>query len=383
MPPVRSTDERVRALLDRHPLVDGHNDLPWAMRELCGYDLDAVDLATHQPRLHTDLPRLRAGGVGAQFWSVYVPSTLPGAAAVVATLEQVDFVHRLVARFPEHLVLARSAAQVRAAFGAGRVASLLGMEGGHSIDASLGVLRTMYLLGARYLTLTHNGNVPWADSATDTPVLHGLSAFGEDVVREMNRLGMLVDLSHVSADVMRHALRVSTAPVIFSHSSARALCDVPRNVPDDVLESLAVNGGVCMVTFVPAFVSPAPKAWIDAAYDEARSRGIAPHDYVAMQPLLQDRARTSPPPRATIDDVVRHIEHVRDVAGVDHVGIGGDYDGSEFMPEGLDDVGGYPRLFAALAERGWSQADLAALAGGNALRVLGAAEDVADGCSRP
>jgi membrane dipeptidase len=367
--------ETANRVLTQMPLVDGHNDLAWAVRELCGYDLERVDLAGGEPRLHTDLPRLRRGQVGAQFWSVYVPSTWQGDSAVTATLEQVDFVHRLVARYPEHLELATTARQVRDAFAAGRVASLLGMEGGHSINCSLGVLRTMRALGVRYMTLTHNDNVPWADSATDEPVIGGLSDLGEDVVREMNRIGMLVDLSHVSADVMRHALRVTTRPVVFSHSSARALCDVVRNVPDDVLESLARNDGVCMVTFVPGFVSTAHAEWNTRAKQEAEQRGISPKDYVGMQPLLQEMARRDPPPKATLADVVAHVDHVRGVAGVDHVGIGGDYDGSAFMPADLADVASYPRLFAALAERGWSAEDLAKLAGGNVLRVLEAADD--------
>jgi membrane dipeptidase len=368
------TAERVSRLLAEHPLVDGHNDLAWAMRDLCGYDLDAVDLLAGEPRLHTDVPRLRKGGVGGQFWSVYVPATLQGDAAVTATLEQIDFVHRLAARHPDHFTVATTAEQVRAAFAAGRVASLLGMEGGHSINCSLGTLRMMRALGVRYMTLTHNDNVPWADSATDEPVLGGLSDFGEDVVREMNRIGVLVDLSHVSADVMRHALRVSTRPVVFSHSSAREVCDVPRNVPDDVLETLARNGGVCMVTFVPKFVSPVHAQWHATIEQEAQRRGTSPQDYVTMQPLLRELARSDPPPEATLADVVRHLEHVRDVAGIDHVGIGGDYDGSTFMPAELPDVGSYPLLFTALAERGWSDRDLAKLAGANVLRVLEAAD---------
>jgi membrane dipeptidase len=370
-----AAEENARRLLADHPLVDGHNDLAWAMRRLCDYDLDAVDLVAGEPRLHTDLPRLRQGGVGAQFWSVYVPCALQGDSAVSATLEQIDFVHRLVAAFPDHLALADSAADVRSAFGSGRLASLLGMEGGHCINQSLGTLRMMRALGVRYMTLTHNDNVPWADAATDDAVLGGLSDFGEEVVREMNRIGMLVDLSHVSADTMRHALRVASRPVVFSHSSARALCDVPRNVPDDVLEALAGNGGVCMVTFVPGFVSPAAAAWNEETRREAVRRGLDPRDYVAMQPLMRQRAREHPPPEATLADVVRHVEHVREVAGIDHVGVGGDYDGSAFMPVDLPDVGSYPRLFAALADRGWSEHDLAALAGGNVLRVLEAADD--------
>jgi membrane dipeptidase len=373
-----ASEENARRLLAAHPLVDGHNDLAWAMRKLSSvpsdYDLDAVDLAAGEARLQTDLPRLRRGGVGGQFWSVYVPSTLQGDSAVTATLEQVDFVHRLAAAFPDHLALADSAADVRAVFDSGRIASLLGMEGGHSINESLGTLRMMRALGVRYMTLTHNDNVPWADSATDGPVLGGLSDFGEQVVREMNRIGMLVDLSHVSADTMRHALRVSVRPVVFSHSSARALCDVPRNVPDDVLETLAGNGGVCMVTFVPAFVSPAVAAWKDETELEAERRGVNTRDFAAMKQLMTERAREHPPPEATLDDVVRHVEHVREVAGVAHVGVGGDYDGSAFMPVDMPDVSSYPRLLSALADRGWSDDELAALAGGNVLRVLEASD---------
>ncbi|WP_125777905.1 dipeptidase [Antribacter gilvus] len=347
-----TTAERIQALLATHPVWDGHNDLPWELREQAAYDFDAMDIAGPVPTTHTDLPRLRAGGVGAQFWSVFVPATLAGGAAVTATLEQVDAVHRMVERYPDQLALARTADDVEAAWASGRIASLMGAEGGHSIDASLGVLRMLYTLGVRYLTLTHNDNVPWADSGTDAEVLGGLSPFGEDVVREMNRLGMLVDLSHTSAGTMRHALRVTSAPVIFSHSSARAVCDVPRNVPDDVLAALGANGGVCMVTFVPQFVSEKVAAWRDAG-------------------------QQGPRPRVTLDDVAAHVEHVREAAGVDHVGLGGDYDGTPVLPDGLEDVTGYPRLLAALAERGWSDADLGKLASGNALRVLRAAEEAA------
>lgn len=357
-------------------LIDGHNDLAWAMRQLYGNNLDAVDLTSLVPDLHTDLERLRAGGVGGQFWSVYVsPELFDGPAAVTATLEQIDFVRRLVTRYPGRLVLATTADEVQAS--GDRIASLLGMEGGHCIDGSLGVLRAMRALGVRYLTLTHNKNVPWADSATDSPVLHGLSPFGEAVVHEMNRLGMLVDLSHVSVDVMRHALRVTAAPAIFSHSCARAVCDHPRNVPDDVLTALAANAGVCMVTFLPAFLSPAVAQWHAEANAEARRRGLHKHD-PAYDALMTQLARQSPPPVATVADVVTHIEHVREVAGIDHVGVGGDYMGGEAMPEGLEDVSGYPRLFAALTDRGWSRADLDKLAGDNILRVLRAAEQVAD-----
>lgn len=357
-------------------VIDGHNDLPWAMRQLCQYDLDRVDLSGHVPALCTDIPRLRAGGVTAQFWSVFVPSTLAGA-AVTATLEQIDFVHRMIDRHPHAFQLALNADEVACARDGGRIASLIGMEGGHSIDGSLGVLRLMYDLGVRYMTLTHNDNVAWADSATDEPVLGGLSPFGEDVVREMNRLGMLVDLSHVSADVMRQALAASRAPVMFSHSSARALCDVPRNVPDDVLETLAGNGGVCMVTFVADFVSPSCADWMGECRRLVSERGGDPRRSADLGAVVRDRAESDPPPRATIDDVVTHIEHVRDVAGIEHVGIGGDYEGSALMPAGLDDVSGYPRLFDALTARGWRATDLERLRGANVLRVLGDAEDVA------
>ena len=367
-----TTTARIADLLGRHPLIDGHNDLPWAHRALAGYDLSVADVGGSVPALHTDLPRLRAGRVGAQFWSLWVPTNTDGGTAVRHTLEQIDFVRRLVARYPDRLGLAGSADEAEAVFRSGRVASLMGMEGGHSIDSSLGTLRMMRALGVRYMTLTHNDNVPWADSATDEPVLGGLSAFGEEVVTEMNRIGMLVDLSHVSADVMRHALRVTSAPVIFSHSSARAVCDVPRNVPDDVLASLAANDGVCMVTFVPFFGSPACAEWFAKLQEIAVSQGANPRDAVAMNALMKEHASSRPD--ATLDDVVRHVEHVREVAGVDHVGIGGDYDGCAALPVGLADVSSYPRLFEALADRGWSDDDLAKLAGGNILRVLRAAD---------
>jgi membrane dipeptidase len=359
-------------------VIDGHNDLPWALREHCSYDLSAVDLAGGEPAVRTDLPRLRAGGVVGQFWSVFVPCSLAGDAAVTATLEQIDFVHRLVAELGSDLALCRTSDQVAAAVGEGRIASLMGMEGGHSIDESLAVLRMMAALGVRYMTLTHNDNVPWADSATDEPVLGGLSAFGEDVVREMNRLGVLVDLSHVSADVMRHALRVTSAPAVFSHSSARAVCDVPRNVPDDVLLALAGNGGVCMVTFVPHFVAPACARWVDEVKQRVAATGGDPRSYEQVSGASLARARTDPPPVATIADVVAHVEHVREVAGIEHVGIGGDYDGSAFMPQGLEDVSGYPRLLDALRSRGWSEPDLERLGSGNVLRVLRDAEAVAE-----
>jgi membrane dipeptidase len=368
---------RAEALLEACPLVDGHNDLPFAMRQHARYDFDQLDIARPAPALQTDIPRLRAGRLGAQFWSVYVPSRLQGDRAVSATLEQIDAVTTMVSRYADTFELAGTADEVEEVFASGRIASLMGMEGGHSIDCSLATLRAMYALGVRYLTLTHNDNVPWADSATDEPRVGGLSRFGEEVVREMNRLGMLVDLSHVAADTMRAALRVSEAPVIFSHSAARALCDVPRNVPDDVLAALAGNGGVCMVTFVPSFVSVACARWRAEAAKAAGDEGVDSRDYVAFSRFVRGWRERHPEPSATIDDVVSHLEHVRQVAGVDHLGIGGDYDGSDAMPVGLADVSGYPRLFAALLDRGWSEPELAKVAGGNVLRVLRAAEVVA------
>lgn len=371
------TLDRARRLLARHPLVDGHNDLPWEAREQVGYDFDRLDLATRLTTTCTDLPRLREGGVGAQFWSVFVPSTLPGPEAVVATLQQVDAVHAMVARYGGDLALARTADEVEAATASGRVASLLGAEGGHSIDGSLAVLRMLHALGVRYLTLTHNDNTPWADSATDVPVAGGLTAFGHEAVRELNRLGVMVDLSHVAATTMRAALATTEAPVVFSHSSALAQCDTPRNVPDDVLEALPANGGVCMVTFVPEFVSRATATWHREAMAAASDAGVDPRDWVAFGAFSATWQRLHPKPDASIDDVVRHLEHVREVAGVEHVGLGGDYDGTDTFPLGLEDVSGYPRLVAALLDRSWSEGDVAALVRGNALRVMRDVEAVA------
>lgn len=356
--------------LSQVPLVDGHNDYPWTHRELAGYDLDRMPFDEHQPRLHTDLARLRRGGVGAQFWSVYVPAALSGDAAVTATLEQIAFVRRLAARHADDLALATTADEVDAAVAAGRVGCLMGAEGGHQINESLGVLAMLHALGVRYLTLTHNDNVSWADSATDEPALGGLSDFGRTVVGEMNRLGMIVDLSHVSADTMCDALAATRAPVMFSHSNARAVCDVPRNVPDDVLETLRDNGGVCMATFVPMFVSVDSGAWYEECLRRTEERGLDPRRFEDVEPIMRERAVSDPPPASTIDQVVAHIEHIRDVAGVDAVGIGGDFDGTPFVTDGLADVAGYPTLFAALESRGWSRDDLAKLAGRNALRVL-------------
>jgi membrane dipeptidase len=352
------------------PLVDGHNDLPWEMRRVADYDLDATPLDVDQPHLQTDLPRISRGGLGAQFWSVYVSDTMNDGAAVAATLEQIDFVHRLVARYPDRLVLTRTAADVRAAVESGRLACLMGAEGGRQIGGSLAVLRMLARLGVGYLTLTHNHSLDWADSATDVARCGGLSPFGVEVVHELNRLGLLVDLSHVADTTMHAALDASAAPVIFSHSSARAVCDVERNVPDDVLGRLPVNGGVCMVTFVPEFINPAVARWRTEAADAALLEGIPLANHSQYMAFARGYQEQHPKPVATIDDVVAHIEHVRDVAGTAHIGVGGDYDGTDTFPLGMEDVGGYPRLFAALGERGWSSTDLAGLAGGNVLRVL-------------
>ncbi|WP_291419328.1 dipeptidase [Actinophytocola sp.] len=363
------------------PLVDGHNDLPWALRMVPGVDTSrsdgfGVDLTQPQPSFHTDLGRLRAGGVGMQFWSVYVPCRLTGDSAVTAVVQQCELVHTLAGKYPEHLQIVSTAAEARAAFAAGRIASMLGAEGGHSINSSLGVLRALYRLGVRYMTLTHNENVPWADSATDEPAVGGLTDFGREVVAEMNSLGMLVDLSHVAATTMRDALDASRAPVIFSHSSCRAVTDHPRNVPDDVLTRLAGNGGVCMVTFVPYFVSDSLVEW-DKAIQDAMTAAGKDHRDVAERHRFQTGWSGPPQPPVGIAEVVAHVEHAREVAGVDHIGLGGDYDGVGFLPTGLEDVSGYPALFAALLERGWSEEDCAKLAGENVLRALAAAEEVA------
>ena len=373
--------ERARTLLKTTPLVDGHNDLPWALRTFPGVDVSradgfGIDLTETQSQLHTDIPRLRAGGVGVQFWFVYVPCRLVGDAAVTAVVQQCELVHSLTAKYSAHLQISRTASEARETFASGRIASFLGAEGGHSIDSSLGILRALHRLGVRYMTLTHNENVPWADSATDEPTVGGLSDFGREVVAEMNRIGMLVDLSHVAPTTMRAALDCTTAPVIFSHSSCRAVTDHPRNVPDDVLSRLAGNGGVCMVTFVPAFVSTAVLEW-DRGLKEAMADAGADHRDVDQRGDFVESWTGPPKPKATIEEVVAHVEHAREVAGVDHIGIGGDYDGVDAQPDGLDDVSCYPALFAALLERGWTEKECAKLAGENALRAMEAAEEVA------
>ena len=349
-------------LLRAAPLIDGHNDLLWELRQ----GRDPAD-----PTLMTDLPRMAAGGVGGQFWSVYVPSDLPADRAVTMTLEQIDALLDMVRRNPDRLELARSADDVERIAAAGRVASMIGVEGGHAVDGSLGTLRILAELGMGYLTLTHNDDTPWADSATGDHPHGGLTKFGEEVVREVNRCGWLVDLSHTSDDTMRQAIEVSEAPVIFSHSSARALCDVPRNVPDDVLELVARTGGVVMVTFVPSFVAPEGAEFNQVVWAEARRvRAEHPDDPEGVRVAMDAWFEANPGPPASMSDVADHIDHVREVAGVDHVGIGSDFDGAPTMPEGLEDVSCYPALFEELATRGYQDEDLMKIAGRNVLRVM-------------
>lgn len=377
-------DPAVRTRIDRvlraTPLIDGHNDLPWALRENAKSSVErlASGTASRTPPLHTDIARLRQGRVGAQFWSVYLPVTITGAEAVKATLEQIDIVKRLAAAYPQDLALASTAADVRRVHAGGRIASLIGIEGGHQIGGSLAVLREFRLAGAGYMTLTHSSNNEWADSATDDPKLGGLSPFGIEVVREMNRIGMLVDLSHVSEETMTDALDATRSPVIFSHSSARGVTDFARNVPDTILRRLPANGGVVMVTFVPQFVSQTFLGWAaERSAATARAKALHPGDATARTRTLDEWARANPRPSVTVADVADHIEHIARVAGHDHVGIGGDFDGITDLVEGLDSVDDYPALFAELIRRGWSDANLAKLAGGNVLRVMARAEAVA------
>ena len=383
--------ERVERVLAQTPLIDGHNDLPWEIRARFGGDLVKIDLAASTAALPappdgaplmTDIPRLRVGRVGAQFWSVWIPAATRGPEAVQMTLEQIDLVKAMCARYPADLAMAYTAADIVRVHKAHRTAALIGVEGGHQINNSLAVLRAYYDGGARYMTLTHSSNTDWADSATDTPAHHGLTPFGREVVREMNRLGMLVDLAHVSADTMRAALTVTEAPVIFSHSSARALVDHPRDVPDDVLELVAKNGGVVMVNFFPGYVSEARRRWdADRAAEQARYSSppfgglyIGQPERIAAALRAWEQAHLKPP--VVLADVADHIEHIRRVAGVDHVGIGSDFDGIPEAPVGLEGVDKFPALLAELARRGWSDAELAKVAGANLLRVMGQAEAV-------
>lgn len=349
-----------RSVLMRTPLFDGHNDLPWAIR---GYEAAPMSVPDYELRStapaggHTDIPRLREGMVGAQFWSVYVPFAASESGTAARTqLEQIDIAKQIFDLYPDVFQFATSVSDVQDAFGAGRIGSVMGMEGGHAIENSLGALRAFFELGVRYMTLTHSASIDWADAGTGLPIHDGLTRFGEEVVREMNRMGMLVDLSHTSPATMHDVLDIAEAPVMFSHSSARGVTDHPRNVPDDVLRRLPDNGGVVMITFVPAFVST-----------EVMEFGQLPPD--------EQAGRTAP--RATMADVIEHIEHVRDVAGIDHVGIGGDFDGITTVVEGLEDVSTYVPLLAELSRRGWTEDELSKLAGENILRVWVEAEEAA------
>jgi membrane dipeptidase len=369
--------ERARALHKRTPLIDGHNDFPMVLREKAERDLDKLDIRKPQPTIMTDIARLRTGGIGGQFWSVYVDPELQGQAAVTATLEQIDIVHQMMRRYPDTFELAASADDVERIFKSGKIASLVGMEGGHSIDNSLGTLRMFYRLGARYMTLTHNKNTPWAGSCCDVPAANGLSPFGEQVVREMNWLGMLVDLSHTSPQTMTDALRVTAAPVIFSHSAARAVTDVPRNVPDEILKQLPANGGVVMVTFVPGFLSPKVAAWTSLqTAEQTRLQQQYPNDAAAVKLGVDTWTKANPSPRATVSDVADHIDHIRQVAGIDHIGLGGDFDGITAVVQGMEDVSTYPVLTAELLRRGYKEDDLKKILGLNILRVMRQVEKV-------
>jgi len=376
-------EQRVANVLRATPLIDGHNDIPWTLRKRVNNRLDRIDLDADLTQIevptHTDIPRLRRGQVGGQFWSVYVPIREYGGGSehTQLVIEQIDLVHRIVNRYAETFELAYTAADVRRIHASGKIASLIGMEGGHAINDSLAVLRRMYQLGARYMTLTHSKGLRWADSATDKVRHNGLTVFGEEVVREMNRLGMLVDLSHVSTDTMRDTIRVSEAPTIFSHSSAFAVVPHQRNVPDDVLELISGNNGIVMVTFYPSYVSEAARRYIIEAMAERERLQAEFSDEEASQRLREWR-QANPSPRPTLAQVADHIDHIRDVAGIDHIGIGADYDGMPPGPVGLEDVSSYPALFVELLKRGYSDDDIAKIAGGNILRVMRDAELVAE-----
>ena len=381
----QTPEQTAAAALEAAPVWDGHNDVPYALRERTGnligdFDfVDTLDTATDsETAMHTDLTRLRAGQLGAQFWSVYVSASLPEAEAVQQVMEQIDVTKRLVARYPDDLQLAYGTADVAKARRAGRIASLLGMEGGGGIGSSLAVLRQMYALGVRYMTLTHSKTLSWADSATDTPTNGGLTDFGRDVVREMNRLGMLVDLSHVSEGTMHDVLDVAKAPVIFSHSGARAINGHARNVPDSVLARLPQNGGVLMVVALPGFLSEPARQWYAAHNaEEARLKALYQGQPDEVAARLEKWDADNPTPISTLSDMADHIDHIRKVAGIDNIGIGGDYDGMPNGPVGMEDVAGYPALFVELAKRGYSQADLEKISSRNVMRALKAAEDLA------
>jgi len=378
--PTRAELARIDRILRQTPLIDGHNDLPWEIRSAHGNDLANVDLNadTITPPLHTDIPRLRQGRVGGQFWSVYVPAALKGADATRATFEQIDLTRRMIARYPRAFEFANSADDIVRIHRNGRIASMFGMEGGEAIDNNLALLREFRAAGVLYMTLTHSQNTAWVDSATDAPRHGGLTTFGEEVVREMNRVGMLVDLSHVSAEAMRDALRVSEAPVIFSHSSAFGVTPHPRNVPDDVLQLVRANGGVVMVNFFPAFTSTEVWHWgARRTAEEARVKALNPADPAAVTAGVAAWIAANLIPHTDIGTIADHIDHIGRVAGRAHVGLGGDYDGVPWLPEGLEGVDGYPALLVEMHRRGWSDAEIAGLAGGNVLCALRGAERVA------
>ncbi|MEH3035119.1 MAG: dipeptidase [Sphingomonas adhaesiva] len=374
---------RIERLLERTPVIDGHNDLPWEIRQNYEAKVEKLDLRQDSSRwsypLQTDIARLRRGHVGGQFWSVYIPASVTGPRAVEMTLEEIDIVRRMAAAYPDTFALATTATDVRRAQKAGRIASLIGVEGGHQIDKRLSVLRQYKALGVGYMTLTHGKSLEWADSSTDAPRAGGLNAFGRQVVAEMNRIGMIVDVSHVADSTMAAVLDVSTAPVMASHSSARAIADAPRNIPDALLKRIGDAGGVVMVNFYPSFVSARWRAWDGERTAFAKSRGLAGDLYGPGAPVpLAKWDAEHPEPAVTVGDVADHIEHVARVAGRGAVGLGGDFDGiSGTGPVGLKGVDGYPRIFAELARRGWSDADLSALAQGNILRVMERVEAVA------
>jgi membrane dipeptidase len=373
----RALRERAERLLRETPVIDGHNDLPSRLLETAGGDPDRADIAISQPQFHTDLARLRAGGVGAQFWSAYVTiDSITTGAALRQALRQIDMVHRLVERYSD-LELARTAADIERIQGQGRIASLIGVEGGHAIEGSLSALRSFQRLGVRYMTLTHNATTEWADAASDFARHGGLSEFGEEVVREMNRLGIFVDLSHVSPGTMEDALRVSAAPVIFSHSSARALVDHVRNVPDHVLRMLPANGGVVMVTFVPGFVAPGAVAWAAQRDSVAEALRARSDDPAAIERGLREWTAANPEPTATVEHVADHIDHIRRIAGIDHIGIGSDFDGISSVPRGLEDVSTFPNLIAVLLRRGYTESDVRKISGQNVLRAMRRMEEVA------
>jgi membrane dipeptidase len=382
-PPTKATPEQVaREVLAKTPIIDGHNDTPYQIHQLFGRDFSKFDLNRLPPealaKTHTDIPTSRAGFLGGQFWSVYVEAGLPKHEAVTRTLEQIDVVHEMIKRYPETFAYATTAAEVEAAMKKGKIASLIGMEGGHSIGSSLDLLRQMHAAGARYMTITHSLTTDWADSATDAPKHDGLSPFGFQVLAEMNRLGMIADISHVSEATMHDVLDKGAAPVLFTHSNARAVTNHPRNVPDSALKRLPQNGGVVMVTFVVGFSSAERRKWdIEQAGVAARAKaehsGYPDREKAAIDAWIA----ANPRPKATIADVADHVDHIRKIAGIDHIGIGGDFGGVPELPEGLQDVSTYPALFTELARRGYSKADLAKIAQGNVLRVMRGVEAAA------